>query len=270
MLGDWHIVGRSSDLCAGQALSVRLLSSEFRVTRDASGTISCAPSARAKERYGLVWLQVEECDRDLPRFAEFEDERYQRVVCGPYGVHAAGPRIIENFLDMAHLPYVHAGILGAEPYTEVVDYTVSAGKDGAGPVATNCLFWQPKPTATASGASQVNYTYTVPRPFCAVLTKVLDGPGDRGLAIFLSVQPVEPEFSIAWILYAVTDRSKSPVEQRARQEMVFFQDKPILENQRPKLLPLDPAKEMSIRGDRLSAAYRRYLREQGVTFGVMP
>ena len=31
---------------------------------------------------------------------------------------------MENFLDMAHFPYVHSGYLGIEPHTEVRDYDV--------------------------------------------------------------------------------------------------------------------------------------------------
>jgi hypothetical protein len=31
-------------------------------------------------------------------------------------------RIVENFLDMSHFPYVHTGVLGEEPVTEVTDY----------------------------------------------------------------------------------------------------------------------------------------------------
>ena len=48
----------------------------------------------------------------------------------------------------------------------------------------------------------------------------------------------------------------------------FFQDKPILENQVPKRLPLGPKVEMPVRCDRLSVAYRRYLKALDVQFGV--
>ena len=50
----------------------------------------------------------------------------------------------------------------------------------------------------------------------------------------------------------------------------FAQDMPILENQYPKLLPLDPRAETPIRSDRASITYRRWLSDLGVTYGVIP
>ena len=34
------------------------------------------------------------------------------MLAGPYFFRAKGPRVIENFLDVAHLGFVHAGLLG--------------------------------------------------------------------------------------------------------------------------------------------------------------
>ncbi|MSQ71686.1 MAG: aromatic ring-hydroxylating dioxygenase subunit alpha [Betaproteobacteria bacterium] len=285
--GDWHLAARADAVRHGESLKIRLLQQDIDISRNAAGKLLAVPAqatqasapaaengqpASATERYGLVWVCLGEPAQDVLAFPEFDDPRYQKVVCGPYGVRASGPRIVENFLDMAHLPFVHAGILGDESYSEVLEYNAEAGVQGEGPVSANCLFWQPKPTAVAEGASDVRYTFRVLRPFSAVLTKVLsnvsEASGGHGLSILLSVQPVEPAFSIVWILYAVTDHAKSDAALRARQELVFMQDKPILENQLPALLPLAPQAELSVRSDRLSLAYRRYLREQGLRFGV--
>ena len=65
----------------------------------------------------------------------------------------------------------------------------------------------------------------------------------------------------------------SPVDQTdeeisAWQDSVTFQDMPIVESQRPELLPLDLQEELHLRSDRLAVAYRRWLRELGVTFAT--
>ena len=52
------------------------------------------------------------------------------------------------------------------------------------------------------------------------------------------------------------------------QDSIFAQDKPIVESQQPKCLPLDPGAELSMRPDKTAVAYRRWLRELGMTFGV--
>ena len=53
------------------------------------------------------------------------------------------------------------------------------------------------------------------------------------------------------------------------QQGIFLQDRIILENQRPACLPLDPRAEMPSRADTSSIQYRRWLREQGLRFGVV-
>ena len=52
------------------------------------------------------------------------------------------------------------------------------------------------------------------------------------------------------------------------QTSIFEQDRPVLESQRPKCLPLDPMAEMSVLPDKTAINYRRWLRNQGMTFGV--
>ena len=54
----------------------------------------------------------------------------------------------------------------------------------------------------------------------------------------------------------------------AWQDRIFAQDRPILESQRPELLPLDLAAELNVRADRAAVIYRRWLSALGVTFGT--
>ena len=48
----------------------------------------------------------------------------------------------------------------------------------------------------------------------------------------------------------------------------FLQDQPVLESQRPQRLPLDVRAEMHTAADKASSAYRRFLKDSGITFGV--
>jgi phenylpropionate dioxygenase-like ring-hydroxylating dioxygenase large terminal subunit len=52
------------------------------------------------------------------------------------------------------------------------------------------------------------------------------------------------------------------------QQLIFLQDRIILENQRPRLLPLEPRAEIPTRADISSVAYRRWLKEKGLTYGT--
>ena len=234
---------------------------------------ACAKSYAAQEHYGLVWVCAGTPDQAVLPFPEYADTRLRKVICGPFDVATSGPRIVENFLDMAHFPYVHTGILGDPSRTEVRDYKVDTawddGAGGSGIRATECFFWQPLTNSLAHGGSDVEYTYRVVRPFTAILTKFPEAQKDFWEAISLHVQPLTEETSRVWLILALTNFEQSDEELREFQNRIFAGDMPILENQVPKRLPLAPGAEMPMRCDRLSQAYRRYLGERGVSFGVL-
>lgn len=227
---------------------------------------------QAEEKYGLIWVCIGAPVADVPPFPEYDDPNLRRVLCGPYDVATSGPRIVENFLDMAHFPMIHTGILGDPSRPEVRDYDVADFDDGRGAkgiIATHCFAWQPQTNSLAHGGSEVEYTYRVVRPLTAILTKLPLAQADFREAISLHVQPLEEDASRVWIVLALTNFAQSEDELRAFQDRIFLQDRPVLENQVPKRLPLDPGAEMPVRCDRMSAAYRRYLRDKALRYGVV-
>jgi phenylpropionate dioxygenase-like ring-hydroxylating dioxygenase large terminal subunit len=238
---------------------------------------ACARTYAAKERYGLVWACIGAPAGDVPPYPEYDDAALRKVVCGPYDVASSGPRIVENFLDMAHFATVHEGILGDAAHPAVRDYQVGPlggeGGEGAGITATGCFAWQPQTNTLAHGGSEVEYTYRVVAPLTAILTKVPEVQRGFREAISLHVQPLSEEASRAWIVVAMSNFVQPDEELRAFQDRIFLQDRPILENQRPKRLPLavarDEGAEVSVACDRMSVAYRRYLAGSGLRFGVI-
>jgi phenylpropionate dioxygenase-like ring-hydroxylating dioxygenase large terminal subunit len=60
----------------------------------------------------------------------------------------------------------------------------------------------------------------------------------------------------------------SDEEVRGFQDRVFEQDRPIVEGQRPEMLPLDLQAELHLRSDRTAIAYRKWLNQLGLTFGT--
>jgi phenylpropionate dioxygenase-like ring-hydroxylating dioxygenase large terminal subunit len=66
------------------------------------------------------------------------------VSAGSIRVATSGLRVIENFLDMAHFPFVHTDILGAEPLTEVAAYDVEIDEAADEIRAVNCRFRSPR------------------------------------------------------------------------------------------------------------------------------
>jgi phenylpropionate dioxygenase-like ring-hydroxylating dioxygenase large terminal subunit len=226
------------------------------------------------EKYQLLWVQMARsptAPSAPPAFAAEQDAALRKVNCGPYDVATSAPRIVENFLDMAHFGYVHDQWLGERGRPEIPDYTVQTTADGF--IATQCLAWQPRSSINAQGGAMVEYIYEVNAPYAALLIKVPDQSSvaiaqfRESIALF--VCPIEPERSRVWFRLAMNDFESSEQTMRQFQDSIFSQDKPVLESQRPRCLPLSAHAELHSAADKASAAYRRYLRELGICFGVL-
>jgi phenylpropionate dioxygenase-like ring-hydroxylating dioxygenase large terminal subunit len=219
-------------------------------------------SVALREAHGLLWLAPAAPEAVPPAFDP--DSALRGLTAGPYDVATSAPRIVENFLDMAHFAFVHAGWLGDAARAEVPPYAVSV--DAQGVHARGCRAFQPRSNLASTEASGVDYDYDVPAPYIAVLRKAPDAQAGWREAIALFVSPVEPEASRVWFRLAMPPTQGDDAAIRAFQDTIFQQDRPVLESQRPRRLPLDG--EVHCAADRTAAAYRRWLRDCGVTFGV--
>ncbi len=221
------------------------------------------------ERYGYLWTSLGK-PRPLFQIPEADESDRRLLHACSVTVHTSAPRSIENFLDMGHFPFVHTDVLGEEPHTEVKDYNVKASVADQEILATDCVFYQPRAALDSEGGAEVDYVYRVPHPHCAVLYK--SSPGHEGrqdvIAVFLQALDQEHIRAHMW-LCLLADENQPDWALRRFQSSIFGQDKPILENQMPRRLPLDPRAETPIRADKSAVAYRRWLRQLGVRYGVM-
>ncbi|HEV2457216.1 MAG TPA: aromatic ring-hydroxylating dioxygenase subunit alpha [Ktedonobacterales bacterium] len=217
---------------------------------------------RTQVRYGWVWVALGTPARDVPVFPEWDEPTFRKVHCGPYPFKASGPRAIENFLDVTHFPFVHVGLLGDPQYPEINDYEVEIGEEGL--TAKDITVWQPDPDSGGAGA-WVTYTYKVFRPLTAYFVKSSAGPR---FAMYFTVTPVEEDKSVAWTYVAMDYGDQSDEQIRAFEDTITWQDIPVVESQRPELLPLDLQAELHLRSDRTAVVYRRWLRQLGLTFGT--
>jgi phenylpropionate dioxygenase-like ring-hydroxylating dioxygenase large terminal subunit len=224
---------------------------------------ACAYEVR--ERHGLVWLRLRSADSEPPAFDAELEPRLRKLLTGPYEVQASAPRVVENFLDLAHFGFVHDGLLGDRAHTRLDDYRITPTPRGF--VAEGCGAWQPQSNRLSTQGSEVEYRYELTGPFTALLSKLPRQQQGYEDVIGLFVCPVDPERSRVWFRMAVTDFESSEAELRAFQDTIFLQDQPVLESQAPKRLPLSGG-EVHCAADRSSAAYRRFLGERGVSFGV--
>jgi phenylpropionate dioxygenase-like ring-hydroxylating dioxygenase large terminal subunit len=275
-LDDWYAVETAADLTAAP-VRTRLLGQDIELHRDAAGAPVIreilddggrGPALPVQERYGCVFTTLGRPNRGIVEIAEADEPDRRYVPCGWVTMRASGLRVVENFLDMAHFPFVHTDILGAEPHTEVPHYLSEIRRDVDEVWATNCTFFQPRIAATEDKGDFVHLTYRVPSPFVVMLYRVCPTAPDRLDAIALFIQPLEEDLCRAQPVMYLVDSVSTHTALLRFEQVIFLQDRIIVENQRPLLLPLEPRAEIPTRADSSSIAYRRWLKEKGIRFGT--
>lgn len=271
MIDQWYPVGLISRLLSdGQ--ETLLMGETILVSRNGEGKAEVVTAdgraLRVTERYGHVWSSLGAPEKPLFDIPEAEQPGRRLVDVGVVRVRCSPLRAVENFLDIAHFPFVHTDILGSEPHTEVENYKVEIREDADEVWATRVKFYQPQAAKSASGGITTEYMYRVPAPTCSVLYKTCPPKPGEWDVITLFVQPLTEELCDVWPWMALYDDETPMTDLIHFQQMIFLQDRSILENQIPRRLPLDPGMEIPTRADLTSVAYRRWLKRHDFTYGA--
>jgi phenylpropionate dioxygenase-like ring-hydroxylating dioxygenase large terminal subunit len=231
---------------------------------------------RVEERYGLIWGSLGEPEHDVPPFPEWERPGFRVFHAGPYRFGANAFRSVENFIDATHFPFVHAGLNGVIGNPDRInDYKVTAGPEGL--ATTGIRVHQPYGDHRQVPVD-AEYRYRALRPTTAYFDKhvrITDpanahrGSDNDHFCTFLTAQPVDELNCVIRLGIAINfgaDLTEADILKR--QDAVFEQDRLIVETQHPERIPLDLKEELHVRSDRLAVAYRRWLKELGVTYGT--
>jgi phenylpropionate dioxygenase-like ring-hydroxylating dioxygenase large terminal subunit len=232
---------------------------------------------RCEERYGFVWVCLSEPLRDLPAFPEWGNPEFIKVHAGEYLWCSSGFRAVENFTDITHFPFVHDGVNGVLETPDVIgDYSVETLEDGlrTSEIPVYQPYGDPREVPVRAG-----YTYRIMRPLVAYFSKRVrlaqpsetyaDGPDDR-FCTFFTVQAMDETSCVIRICTARNfGLALTEEDVRRRQDLVYTQDRDIVETQRPERIPLDLREELHVRSDRFGRLYRQWLDGMGVTYGAL-
>lgn len=280
-LNQWCPVAYDGQVAIGRPRETVLLGQKVRVSMDEDGSLRCAAlnedgtplrDLPVQEKFVLIFTTLGDAPRPLAKIEEVAEPDRRVVNCGAVGIEASPYRIVENFLDMAHFSFVHTDILGSTEQTEVFSYKTEHRKDVDEIWATECKFFQPAASKSAmdvSAGQMTDYIYRVMSPFSVVLYKSVIGYPGRMDVISLFVQPINETRCIAYPPMFLLDAESTNASMVDFQQTIFLQDRIILENQRPKMLPLATRAEMPTRADVSSVAYRRWLKSMGIRFGII-
>ncbi|WP_417586957.1 aromatic ring-hydroxylating dioxygenase subunit alpha [Pararhodobacter oceanensis] len=274
---EWVACGWLGQIAPGGSHDTMIMGQPIRVRRDDNDgyrvTELEADGVEGRElpvqtRFTCIFTTLGTPTRPLPEIAEFDEPDRKVVGCGNVAVSTSPYRLVENFLDMAHFSFIHVDTLGATDKTEVLAYRTEHRKDVDEIWALDCTFYQPAASKAVEGGQMTRYKYRVMSPFSVMLYKNINAETDRTDAICVFIQPVTQTHCLAYMPMAMVDDKNSAAAIAEFQQSIFLQDRVILENQRPALLPLDPTYELPTRADASSIAFRRWLKAMDIRFGI--
>lgn len=221
---------------------------------------ACRPAAAVTERHGLVWLAPEPPVNELPEVPELDDPAFTAVPIPPWDWEAGAAQMTDNFLDVAHFPYLHASSFGDPEDRFVHPYEVV--RDGLSFTAVTNHMARPayaRPDLPERVEREQHFVCTGPHCLYLRITYPLE---QVVLVITFFHQPLDARRTRLWsmnIRNDIADGRCAPEETVERQRVVGTEDKLLLEQLRRKAIPLDATVEVHTRADRITLEYRRLL-----------
>lgn len=216
------------------------------------------------EKYGFIFGflgDLPEAERPpLPHFPEFDEPQY-KPLWGDYMWDVHYTRAVENGMDIAHAPFVHAGSFGNPDEPEVEDYEIQEVPFG-GDATVNLNpppargIWgklrgnngkERPPVKTTGGFRMPNITRLQVRlPF-----------GD--FVLYTCHLPIDDNKTRSiWLqLRSFFKHNYFDGDSLRRVVKIFNEDRRTVMEQRPELLPYDLAAELHVRSDSIQIAYRK-------------
>ncbi len=234
------------------------------------------PTYLVQERYDLIWVCLDEHPTfDIPEFPELSDPAFRP---GPLRVYepwsSSAPRAIMGALDDTHFPWVHEHTLGDRSQVAAPDHKV--WREGRYLMSQYSIL-QPRNVTISQtdGKAEpvldtVTYTNFVGVPNVIRLLK--DSSDGKRYAIWLATYPIR--YNLTQTFWRVArNYDLDPAHDQVYEDfedIVRAQDKPVVESQRPWLLPpFWTHLEMPLRpADLPLIEYQRWLEELEIMLTV--
>ncbi|MEE3716719.1 aromatic ring-hydroxylating dioxygenase subunit alpha [Tumidithrix elongata RA019] len=219
-----------------------------------------------QEKYGWVWVFMGDPQRlqqtSIPELEHLNDPTLARIE-GDFHWSANYERVLENSLDIAHAPFVHAGAFGNRDEPEVENYQVEILENEFCEIgASATVFLKPSPPRglwkylVGKNSAKVRTRTAFFMPNISLLEVNL---GLGRLVIYTSHVPIDAHTTVSkWIsLRSFFTGTWANGDARKRVLKIFNQDKPIVESQRPQIVPFDIGAELHVQSDALQLQYRK-------------
>jgi phenylpropionate dioxygenase-like ring-hydroxylating dioxygenase large terminal subunit len=262
----WHPVALATEV-GPEPYEAMVVGLPYTLTRDPELAADPAPAGLA-ERWGVVWLAPDPPRDELFDEPDEEDAGYVGAWLPPARTTVNAGFVADNFLDVAHFPFVHIGTFGADADRVVEPAEVDLEPGGFRSTQVQ-WFDNPEDPGVASGERPLRQrrraTYVYHAPFQLLLRLEELDAGSVKTIVFLMLPETDTSTRIytKMLLHNIGGELRPGPETVARE--VAFEEAVLEEDLRLQAvvtvpgLPLDMRTELHVRADRLGVALRREL-----------
>ena len=216
-----------------------------------------------EERYGLIWVTLDEPVAPIPDLPEWTDARFGHAPMPRQEWSASAAQMTDNFLDVAHFPFTHLDTIGNPDEIEVHGFDIDRADwhfDATYSHTARLLS-----ESAEDGATNATVVDRVMRFRCWAphhLKLLIDYGPDGDLLLLFFHQPLD---ATTTAMYCVILAENIATGEMTAQEQIDFQfrvaaeDREMLERMARKAIPLHPGVETHTRADRSTVELRRLL-----------
>lgn len=222
------------------------------------------PNAQATKydcevRYDLVWVRLDgSADTSIPGHLVFDDPEFKCVLGPSYIWKTHSARRVENYVDLAHFPFVHPETLGSSGFNTFLAPNIDFENEG-----TLRFRYVPAEGSRKAVDSKGNLAalafsdYRIRAPFGVTVDLTLEN-GSRTV-LWVWATPIDDIHCRSfWFTCRNRDHDGPDQPHIDTQARILEEDIDIVESQDPEQIP-HPKDEIAVTPDKVSLTYRKCL-----------
>ncbi len=210
-----------------------------------------AQPAGVCERYGIVWVALEEPRLAIPAWPDGDDDRLGEFSPTAHTSAVLAAYQTDNLLDSTHFPFLHASLGSRNPMTGEQE-TVDQHEFGFSTVQRKLA------DDNVGTEGWLRYTYAAP---FTVLLRSEEPDGELRQSFFQAIQPIDERLTRLFFIVRVPETDPAALrELQEVEEVVQQEDLWITAALRRSGMPLVGAPDLHVRSDANAVLFRRVMR----------
>ncbi|MBU39785.1 MAG: hypothetical protein CL430_04400 [Acidimicrobiaceae bacterium] len=213
------------------------------------------------EKYGLIWLCPGKPLKPLFELEEELDPSFRRINTEVQKWEVAATRMVDNFLDITHFPYVHAGTFGAGQETKVPNITLEYLDEDFFGYRYDILAANPEEAKSTSGSNEESVERSMSSGFNLPLTvrsTIAYKSGLEHIILLLSTPIDETSSYFTFVIWRNDDFTVPADEVISFDRAIGEEDRVMLEKL-SGVMPLDRTALVNVQSDKATVEWRRQL-----------